>query len=470
MFQVNLYTLEKRENSTKQPVGDQSAFSCQFKDGCGIINPTIQLNLGLTFNPSNFNYAYIPDFNRYYFIDEWFFENALWNARMSVDVLATYKYEIGESDLYALRSANQYDGAISDSMYPTKTSFTYFKQSHAIFVQSILFGTFVIGVVSPKTNFGSIAYYALSRPQMRSLVQYLLDDSTLQAQGFLDMDASLPLQKALMDPLSFIKSCVYVPCSLADIDPDYLNHYTNIEIWDWNTSVKGLLITESTTTINLTHQFTLHKHPQASSRGIYCNVNPYTEIELYCEPFGMIEVDTNALKLASTLDVDLRIDVTNGIGLMTLSTDDYIIDKISGQVGTPVTLSQVSKDQFGIWSNGINAVGGTLANLAMGNISGALISSIAGITSHQSLRQPKQSTIGSSGSFANYVSGIILQEQFFEMVEEDRVQNGRPLCKMIKPSNVGGYLLIQDGDIATSGTKQENQMIRSYLEGGFYYE
>ena len=60
--------------------------------------------------------------------------------------------------------------------------------------------------------------------------------------------------------------------------------------------------------------------------------------------------------------------------------------------------------------------------------------------------------------------------QFFEIVDDDPDQNGRPLCKMKTLGNLGGYMLIQDGDVPTNGTAAEDRQIRSYLEGGFYYE
>ena len=98
-FTVNLYTLSKRDNSTKRPTGNGTQFSCIIKSGSGILHPTISLDLGKTNDPSQYNYAYIPDFDRYYFIEEWYFDRALWTASLKVDVLATYKTEIGNSNL-----------------------------------------------------------------------------------------------------------------------------------------------------------------------------------------------------------------------------------------------------------------------------------------------------------------------------------------------------------------------------------
>ena len=48
-------------------------------------------------------------------------------------------------------------------------------------------------------------------------------------------------------------------------------------------------------------------------------------------------------------------------------------------------------------------------------------------------------------------------------------ENGEMLCENSALADTG-YMLVQDGDVATNGTSAEDAAIRSYLEGGFYYE
>ena len=49
--------------------------------------PVIKLDIGLDNSPSGYNYAYIPDFNKYYYVSEWMFEERLWVAYLEEDVL-----------------------------------------------------------------------------------------------------------------------------------------------------------------------------------------------------------------------------------------------------------------------------------------------------------------------------------------------------------------------------------------------
>ena len=62
------------------------------KNPTSIINPVIEIQID---NPALFNYAYIPDFNRYYFITNIrSIRVNLWEISMHVDVLKSYAEQI----------------------------------------------------------------------------------------------------------------------------------------------------------------------------------------------------------------------------------------------------------------------------------------------------------------------------------------------------------------------------------------
>ena len=64
---INLYTLNKRENSTLRPSGSGHSFECYLKAPTSIIDPVIVIDFGDAADPQAhyFNYAYIPDYSRY---------------------------------------------------------------------------------------------------------------------------------------------------------------------------------------------------------------------------------------------------------------------------------------------------------------------------------------------------------------------------------------------------------------------
>ena len=68
MFNVIFYKFDKRFNSTKRPEADAlltMRTRCHILNGTGVINPKIELDIGLTENPSQYNFCFINDFNRY---------------------------------------------------------------------------------------------------------------------------------------------------------------------------------------------------------------------------------------------------------------------------------------------------------------------------------------------------------------------------------------------------------------------
>lgn len=81
-FKVYLHTFAKRDNSTKVPTVTGTEFSCVLKSGSGIMHPVLSFDLGIAGDPSQYNYAYIPAFERYYFIEEWYFNRALCSVKV----------------------------------------------------------------------------------------------------------------------------------------------------------------------------------------------------------------------------------------------------------------------------------------------------------------------------------------------------------------------------------------------------
>lgn len=117
---ITFYTFAKRVNSTAQPSAAGADYAVTIKDGSSAINPTISLKWTGSGSPVAYNYAYCSDWGRYYWVNNWTYYDRQWTAELNVDVLATYKSQIGASSQYVVRSASNYDTAIVDGLYPTK--------------------------------------------------------------------------------------------------------------------------------------------------------------------------------------------------------------------------------------------------------------------------------------------------------------------------------------------------------------
>ena len=471
-YTVSFYTFTKRSNSTKVPTSGNNDYACNIKNGSGILTPKVELNLGLTSDPSQYNYCHIAAFDRWYYVTEWYFEHGLWTATCKVDVLATYKSQIGSTSMYVLRSSAQKDGSIVDTLYPLKTGSTY-QMNYSLDSQDALMspysssGTYVIGVVSKNGDYGSITYHTLNSTALATLCNYLIY-SAVSAPTFDLADASFALQTSLIDPLQYIKSCMWFPFQLTDFDLQTAT--TSLDIFMW--TVSGCFNARiSGNRIRKQYHIPITKHPQTSARGNYVNTSPYTVLTLNASPFGIIDIDTTVTCNATQLDMDLTVDPISGKGVLYVNHDGMALHRLETQIGVPIQLSQVSRDILGAATSTLSAVGNIIGAGMSGNVGGAISGIATGIDSASRALIPRSQSIGSGGGFIDvYPYYHCLIHQFFTAVDDDNSHNGRPYCQVTTPSTLTGYMLIQDGDVAIPGTKAEADEIRSLLEGGFYYE
>lgn len=469
-FIVRFWQFSKKYNSTKRPaISDATEYNCVVKDGTGIINPKIVLDIGRTAEPADFNYCRILKFNRYYYVREWSFDKGLWTATLECDVLASYKDEIGASSLYILRAANAYNGNIVDNLYPCKTGSSFVQES--ITTPYISAGTYIVGCVSKRGDYGSIKYYALTTQEIRTLCSYLVSDViTDPANNFSLSDASAALQNSIVDPVQYIRSCVFIPLSRSDLVTTQVNQIS-IFNWDVPNLTTGHELNGNRT--RKTFSVPITKHPDTNSRGNYVNAAPYTLLTLYFPPFGVIEIDTSVTCNASTLDLILDIDLLSGKGLLTIECNGNVLSKVESMIGVPIQLSQVTRDYIGAVSSIAGGVAGAISGVVSGGpagIAGAIAGGVGAIGNAINSLAPRAQTIGSNGGFAALSGAAQLAHQFFRPVDDDLTHNGRPLCEKRTLSAVGDYMLIQDGDVAIDGTRTEGEQIKAYLEGGFYYE
>lgn len=172
---VKFFTFAKEPNSTALPSGSGTNFDCVLIDNTSVMNP--QIKLIVSSNPCTYNYAYISDFGRYYFISDWSADAGRWIATMNCDVLASFKSSITSSTQYVARSASEFDEYLSDNLYPTTTDISI--QSASVTGSSCYPTpssiTFIVGIISqvsgiPTAQQGSVVYYAMTGAQISSLL------------------------------------------------------------------------------------------------------------------------------------------------------------------------------------------------------------------------------------------------------------------------------------------------------------
>ena len=464
---VNFYTFSKRDNSTAQPSGSGTSLSCNLRYSCSILTPQLELTTPIS-NPKNLNYAYISDFGRYYWVTDWSFETGFWIANLKVDVLASYRTQIGTSSLYVLRSASAYTPAIMDGKYPMRSDILMNSAlADPDFIDTVNnksfndIGCYVVGIAGGLNaphdpNGGAITYYALTELEMKWLIKYLFDGSLNDAS-----DISVQLQKQIFNPFQYIVSCNWFPMSLPDYTQTDLVKMP-IGYWEGDNDAVGCYIPSSLQILTYTAQISVPRHPQAD-RGYYLNGRPFTEVELHCYSFGSIPLDASAFETSPTLNMQIDVDVFAGTGFLTLTDYNHkIIHKQAGQISVPVQLSQITQDLI----NTAVSASGAIVSASIGNFVGELhgiISAVSGLF-------PQVTTSGEVGSRSCYKLHPMVTTKHHYIAQESQALLGRPLCEVRTINTLSGYIVVENGDIDSSATLRESAEIKSYLEGGFFYE
>lgn len=86
---ITLYTNNSEKNKLDKNLSGAKTFSGKLREESSIVNPSILIQIE---NPSSFNYAYIPEFKRYYFIiDAVSVRTNIWRLSLHTDVLMSFK-------------------------------------------------------------------------------------------------------------------------------------------------------------------------------------------------------------------------------------------------------------------------------------------------------------------------------------------------------------------------------------------
>lgn len=499
---VNFYTFQKRINSTMRPdqtpfpaLSPAASYDCILKAGCDVMSPVLSLDIGISSNPTALNYAYIADFNRYYFVRTWQWEERLWHIYLEEDVLATWKTNINAASLYVLRSASTFDTLLTDELYPTKPGALNrnIQASTNPWTYNLSNGRFVVGIINKElAAMGGVSYYVMTNTQFRAMCRYLMNNT-----GWLDVPADIldggldeNLLKTLFNPIQYVASVKWYPFT-----PPTTGSVSDLPYgwWDLEDITASSLDLSSPYTASFT--FTLGDHPQSASRGSYLNCAPYTRLTLSAGPFGEIVLDPNDFQ-SGTVYADLIVDCVSGIGRLMLSNTitgnpTFIVD-VSADMGVNIQISQMGVDRLTqaetIITGALDVTAGTLQTAAQGvNITnlvnplgGALSTAASGaqtvstgvhaIANGIRSSLPQMSTTGINGSISSYYVSPYIKQTFYELVPEDNTENGRPLSQMKVLNTLSGYVLARNGDVMIPGTINEHAAVKAYLEGGCFLE
>ena len=97
-MKIILYNTTDNNNVINKVLRDSTEFDIKFKDKTDIMKPVVLLH---SETDVNFNYAYMENFKRFYFIESIeIFPNNIYSLSLTCDVLESFKDEILKSNGY----------------------------------------------------------------------------------------------------------------------------------------------------------------------------------------------------------------------------------------------------------------------------------------------------------------------------------------------------------------------------------
>ena len=481
----------KQRNSTLEPTDDWEHIELEgyLNDSCSVLNPVINFEYNGT-DIQTYNYAYVEEYKRYYFIDNWTTNYNLWAASMSVDVMGTYKYDLLGSKQYVTRNQSTFKGGIIDNMYTVYTDPTV-EQIAPVENKVIIGGeggnTYLTGTLAESDfNDGYVAIGVTGTLDESTGVSYYLLPCTIGGFGaFITKlyqiiptefgDIGSGLAKQLANPIQYITSCYWYPfLPYANVTFEYgriqLGFYNVNDVNRAKVDPKVVAQCENV------FRFEASEHPDVTDYGTYLNFAPYSQYTLCYLPFGVIELDPALFMPGQHIRVHFMNDITNGrctfvvYGCSKYDSYDYVNVVYKGVCNTGVELPvmQRTTDTIGTAGSVLGAIGSAI----MGNFAGAASSIGNAINS----ATPDYSQKGSVGGAIGWDRNPCLQIKRFRPVGNAPQIYGKPLCQYVKLDTLTGFTKCENAIIADflkdgqGALITEYEEVINYLNNGFYIE
>ena len=445
-MEITLYNFSKRVNSLKVPTGG-TGLSVHLKEETGKYNPTFILNV----NPMNYNYIKWND--RYYYIENArYIHNNIFEIDCSIDVLASYRTQILNTNAFVQYSSSNYNSSIVDGRLSTKDVANYKINSSTLLTDGSTGrtgGTYIVSYVTSMPTLGISGCLWLGTSSAMNLANVLSSD------GFNDFLTDF--DKQFQGAYDSLLSCKYVPFSwYAD---GISQHPANIVLGGYDSGVTGMVPAKYVTyscDVNIPWQY-----------NDFRNLQPFTSLLLYLPAYGYYEINPNDLIGQTSLHIYLNIDGITGEGTYIIGN----IGKCTCMFSNDISIGTVHGNAMGLVSGIIS----TAISVASENPVGT-VSSIEGIISSQkrSLGNTGNLSGGSSvlASIGDWTSVHLVSITHDTNVSPSNIatQQGRPLLEVVSLSSLTGYCQTINASVNANASVSILEQINNYLNGGVYIE
>lgn len=474
---ARFYNLSKRNKSTMVPTGSGVEKSIYLKDATTVIRPTIVVQ---TMDAVTYNYVYLTNWNRYYFVADWMYIKGRWEISLIEDFLASFKAGIITTScniLYASGSTK----AVVDSRIPVRSIVQRISVPKAIDEMTIVDDGMVILGITGKGSFGA----------------YLMENSNLVSELLDGMDgwigSSISDQFELTKQLLYggsasecLRSALKIPVLFSGLDvstqpaePLYLGNYP---CKDSNgNAIRGYKIDKPI--INFIDDIEI---PWLHSEGSWQRTSNYTNVILYLPFIGNIQIPVTEAQNDSALEVNYSINVTSGdVSVQVKGSDTSIIfANCNANIAMPTAYGSTGINTSKMTSAIVAGVGAVIAGAAVLATGGAAAPAVLGIGGGLAAAAGGTITaLGGNGSGSGGLGGGAAQglDRVAHVYLTSKVltdtQNafdpimGKPFYGVSTPGAFSGYVQTDGFQFSSSGaSSEEKDMINALMDGGVYIE
>lgn len=462
-MQITIYNFSKRINSTKIPSGG-TVVDVVLKTPCSETNPS--------FTMSNAHACtYVKAFGKYYYVTSTtHITNDLINISCSIDYMATYKSNIGNTTAFIEYAADSNNTDITDDRRTDEGKISEVAISSIdteVFTTDL---TYITPILAGRGGFSTAGYsYIVASPVIVSDIIKKYGETEDLYKKTTDVSGLIGSTTALA-----IKSSAITQTTLGSIfNP------LGVKV-DIDTSVNAVSVTGR----YIKKIYTLPVKYGNTSINFTCKP-PFATGFLFLPFVGLVPLDLARIYIGvlPELTIDMSVDVITGDIAYKVSRGNDVLGTYTGNCSSTLPVRVATNDKSGKMINlAVTAATSTVgvAASALGkNYVGAAATAITGASQlYQGVRTLDQSTQtvvgGLSSNLAGYlgtaIKSIVIRSNLNEDMDATDAIAGRPLFKTSTIKSHSGYLKCSSASVSLSGDMQARSYINTIINGGFYYE
>lgn len=463
-MQLNLFSFPKRQNSTAVPTTGGTAVDVVLKNETSMNNPVFLLSGARP----DANYCQFED--AYYFIDDVrSLRTNLWEIICTLDVLGTYRTEIGNTTAfveYAQAGNNQIVdqrlgveyGVAGVNVETVGGAIPYMDvdiNDFAVFIS-------VVGTSSTETYCISAQALAFLFYQTGTWVDTLLDQSTIDTSS-VESAVGSTMNILIEGFKQLIASgnaadCIRDAYCLPIVAPvDVLDQASTLWLGMFNTTVSANKVsgagnTERTVSVPIPHQYSDWRRQ-----------SPYEIVQLFLPLYGTINIPSDIAADSDSLSVRAILNVRSG--------DYTYYVSGSGRGGHEIIVGGNCAAPLAVGASNINLMQAVSAGLGMGV--NAAFGNMVGAAASLLNIAPAPHSVGQTGGISNRsprIQCLVYYRNTSDAPGAAAASHGIPLQAARQLSTLSGYIQTRGASVSGAIRGVLRDQINDILDSGFFRE